>query len=189
MSPRHPRTLAATLSQRDLPLAELHAARLDGEVVAVAECFSVIDEPDDPHHRARALALSVPPRLIAERFSAAWVLGASELPPGRHQFCVDSNARVSLSSTARHELREVVIDDAEILSIAGLRVTSAMRTAIDIARSSAPFGEMECSVVAALMGIGGFGLAECIAAMNGRRNLPGKRIAAARIRESDRSAA
>ncbi|WP_349898004.1 hypothetical protein [Parafrigoribacterium soli] len=188
MPPRS-RALSPTLSCNDLPLAELHAARLDGELVVVAECFSPIDEPDDAFHRAGALALSVQPRLIAERFSAAWVLGACALPPGRHQFCVDSGARVCLPGSSRHELREVVINDAEVITLAGLRLTTPLRAAVDIARSSPEFGQFEAGVVRALMALGDFGASDCAAAMNRRRNLPGKHLAVARLRACETLAA
>ncbi|HXD61246.1 MAG TPA: type IV toxin-antitoxin system AbiEi family antitoxin [Lacisediminihabitans sp.] len=178
------RVLSPTLCGSDLPIAELCAARLDGEVVAVAECFSPVDEPDDAQHRARALAVSIPGRLIAERFSAAWVFGACDLPPNRQQFCADSGARICLPGSSRHEVREVVIDDREILTIAGLRLTTPVRTAVDIARSSSEFGPVERRVVRALMLLGGFDAAECAASMNWRRNLPGKHLAMTRIRES-----
>ena len=182
MSPR----LSPVLSRLDLPLAELHAARLDGELVAVDDCFSPIDEPDDTLHRARSLAMTSPRRLIAERDSAAWVLGARDRPPSRHQFCADATARTSASAASRHQFREVVIDETEILSIGGLRLTTPIRTVIDIARSSSRFTASERASAAILMNRGGFGAAECLAIMNRRRNLPGKQRALARLRDAER---
>ncbi|MHB1171667.1 MAG: type IV toxin-antitoxin system AbiEi family antitoxin [Lacisediminihabitans sp.] len=182
MSPR----LLPVLSRHDLPEPELQAARLDGEVFAIDECFSPIDEIEQRYHRARSLAVLLPERLIAEQRTAAWILGALDRPPTRHQFCVDIAARVRAPNSARLTVREVVIDETEFLSCAGLRVTAPLRTVIDLARFSAAFSEEERNLVAALMPLGGFGVEDCEAAMERRRNLPGKQRAMERIRGSIR---
>jgi hypothetical protein len=176
--------LESVLCSNDLPEAELQAARLDGELYAVSECFCPIDVVADRHHRGRSLSLVLPRRVIAEQLTAAWVLGAIPFPPQRHQLCADVGRRVRSPDTARASVREVVIDDAELLSFGGLRVTTPLRTVIDLARFSPDFGDREREVVRSLMAMGGFGVDECDATMNRRRNLPGKAKALARIRES-----
>ena len=52
--------LPPVLGALDLPAPELHAARLDGEVFALDECFCPIDEIEQSIHRARALAAILP---------------------------------------------------------------------------------------------------------------------------------
>ena len=180
MTPR----LAPVLSRRDLPEAELYAARLDGEVFAIDECFCPVDEIEQRTHRARALAAILPARLIAEQRTAAWVLGVLDRPPARHQLCADAGARARPPSTARMTVREVVIDDSELLSYAGMRVTTPLRTALDLARFSTDFGPDEHSLIERLAALGSFGLAECRTALEKRRNLPGKRLALHRFRSA-----
>lgn len=166
-------------------MAELQTARLDGEVVTVNGYYSPIDEPDDIGYRAQVLSMELPGRLIAERHSAAWVFGLLDSPPAIQQFCADAGARVRSPSSSRHQIREVVIDDAETLTIGDLRVTTPLRTAIDIARFTVDFGSEDRAIVAGLMRLGGFGLADCAATMERRRNLPGKHRALARIRQAE----
>lgn len=176
--------LPSVLSRLDLPEAELCAARMDGELFAVDDCFSPIDEIECPGYRARSLLPMPSPRLVAERQTAAWVLGASDRPPARHQFCTRIAARVRVPSELRLDVREVVIDDSDILVIDGLPVTTPLRTAIDLARFSAEFGHGDRTTVSALMLLGAFGVSECATTMNRRRNLPRKQLALARIEQA-----
>ncbi|WP_394771099.1 type IV toxin-antitoxin system AbiEi family antitoxin [Lacisediminihabitans sp.] len=177
MSQRLPRVL----SGRDLPLAELTAARIDGEVYSVDECFSPLDEFEIAPHRALALLASFPPRLIAERHTAAWVLGAQPAPPTVHQFCVSIEARTRPTIALRMSVREVVIDAEDLLQVAGLPVTTPLRTAVDLVRCSGDFDDRHLPLVAELMRIGGFGVEHCAELLNRRRNLPDKRVALARL--------
>jgi hypothetical protein len=179
MTPR----LASVLCGTDLPEAELQAARLDGELYAVSECFSPVDVISDRQNRGRSLSLVLPRRVIAEQLTAAWVLGAVSFPPHPHQLCADVGARVRSPNSGRATVREVVIDEADLLIFGGLRVTTPLRTVVDLARFS-DFDDREYDAVRALMAMGGFGIDECEAAMNRRRNLPGKAKALARIRKS-----
>jgi hypothetical protein len=172
--------LPAVLSACDLPLPELQAARLDGELFAIDGCFSPIDEIEQQRHRAASLAAVVPARLIAEQHSAAWVHGALELPPARHEFCADTRARVRPSAPP-FSLREVVIDPEDVIEIGGIGVTTPLRTTLDLARFCVDFGMAERVIACRLMAIGRFEFEDCLAALNRRRNLPGKRQAIARL--------
>lgn len=178
--------LPSVLFHSDLPEAELHAAKLDGEVYRVDQCFSPIDEIEECRTRARALLLTVPTRLIAEQRTAAWIYGALPSPPWHHQFCADISARVQPSGLVALTVREVVIDAGDLADIAGLLVTTPLRTVVDLARASVGFGDVELRAVSALMRIGGFGLEECRAVLDRRRNLPHKTLALERIAESVR---
>ncbi|TAL44301.1 MAG: hypothetical protein EPN91_04690 [Salinibacterium sp.] len=175
--------LPAVLSGDDLPLAELHAARLDGELFRVDDCFSPIDEIAQPAHRARALATGLRDRLIAEQRSAAWIWGALETPPAVHQFCVVVGARVTPPGISWMTVREVVLDPSETVTLGGLQVTTPLRTAVDLARFTPDFSQPEVTMVTGLMRLGGFGLTECLDDMDRRRNLPNKRRAARFLRE------
>lgn len=174
--------LAPVLHSADLPLAELCAARLDGELVALDGAFCPIDEPVSPLHRAHAAAQAGAGRLIAEQRTAAWIWGALLSPPARHQWCVSTGARARAPHPARGVVREVVIDADEIAVLGRVRVTTPLRTVVDVARFSPVFAGEEQQLVAALIELGGIRLADCRGALERRRNLPAKTQAWARIR-------
>lgn len=175
--------LPSVLFHQDLPEAELHAAKLDGELYRIDQCFSPVDEIESRERRARSLVLTIPARLIVEQRSAAWIHGAAGLP-STHQFCADISARVRTGTLITLPVREVVITADDLVTIAGLSVTTPVRTVVDLARISADFGEDEQRMVGALMRIGRFGLEACRAVLDRRRNLPHKTLALGRIAES-----
>ena len=181
--------LPVVLFHSDLPEAELHAAKLDGELYPVDQCFSPIDEIDTRGNRAKALLRTVPARLIAEQRTAAWIYGALSRPPRQHQFCADISARVRPSGLVGITVREVVVDASDLVDIAGLLVTTPLRTVVDLARASVNFELAELRTVGELMRIGQFGFEECRVVLERRRNLPHKRLALDRITEAARRSA
>jgi hypothetical protein len=177
--------LPSVLSYPDLPEAELHAAKLDGELYRVDQCFSPVDEIETSELRARALLLTIPSRLIVEQRSAAWIYGATTLP-STHQFCTAVRARAATVTLVRLKVREVVIFAGDQVSIAGLSVTTPLRTVVDLARHSPVFDNDEFRMVGALLRIGGLGFADCRAVLDRHRNLPHKALALIRIEEAIR---
>ncbi|TFD09201.1 type IV toxin-antitoxin system AbiEi family antitoxin [Cryobacterium sp. TMT1-66-1] len=121
------------LTLNDLPLAELYAARLDGQVFQIADSWCVIDEIDGCDTRAIAAGQLVPPRAIAEQLTAAWIYGVTP-EPRRHQFCVLIGARTTTLWSARASVREIVRTPDDVRTISGVRVTTPLRTAVDLAR-------------------------------------------------------
>lgn len=178
--------LSPVLTTDDLPLAELHAARLDGELFALDACFSPIDEPSTSALRAEAIASLWPDRMIAEQRSAAWVYGVLHHPPQRHELCADLSARARPANSRHAHIREVVIDSSELVRIGRLDVTSPLRTVIDLARFCEQFGDVERSICDALMQLGNLTTEKCRTALQARRNLPGKRTALVRLGLSQR---
>jgi hypothetical protein len=178
-----PIRLKSVLSSRDLPSPELGALVLDGEAYRVDDCVATIDQASGPLIRASALALELPPRLIAEQHTAAWVWGATPLPPARHEVCADITARARPPWDARMNVREVVILHEDITVLAGVSITAPMRTAIDLARFVAEWSDDEARVVAELLAIADRSVLECARAMNRKRNLPNKKIALVRLAE------
>ncbi|MEO7372295.1 MAG: type IV toxin-antitoxin system AbiEi family antitoxin [Terrimesophilobacter sp.] len=176
--------LPAVLTRSDVPEAELCAARLDGEVYRIDECFSPIDEIEDPVLRAAALSSITPARYIAEQRTAAWVHGALRSPPAVHQFCVAAHARAKPRQRRRMIVREVEIDDSEIQPCGGITVTTPLRTVVDLARFSPLFRIDEQLIVTILLASKGFGIDDCRVALNLRHNLPGKRLALRRISDA-----
>ncbi len=80
----------------------------------------------------------------------------------------------------------MVIDDGDVEHIAGLAVTTPVRTVVDLARNSLSFDDEELEVIGTLMRIDRFGLEECRAVLDRRRNLPHKTLAVERISEAVR---
>ena len=176
-----PPLLPSVLSLFDLPEAELHAARLDGELFAIDECFAPVDEIEVSHSRGSSLAAILPPRLIAEQRTAAWVLGALNDPPRQHQLCADSAARYRCLGRPRLIVREVILDETDVITRGGTRVTTALRTVLDIARFSVDFGSPENALVRDLARIGRFSRSDALADLERRRRLPGKARASKRL--------
>ncbi|WP_150309257.1 hypothetical protein [Planctomonas psychrotolerans] len=180
MNPRPAPVLSAVLSPLDLPLAELCAARLDGELYRVDECFRPVDSPSGRAERGAALAAVAPARVIAELGSAAWVWGAVGEPPLPHRFCVDTMSRVHPGAAAGRILREVVVDRDDVVSFGGMPVTSVLRTCADLARFSL-FTDADERTVRTLLDLGGRNPGEVVAYLGRRRNLPHKRKAIDRL--------
>jgi hypothetical protein len=171
--------LPAVLTIRDLPYAELQAARLDGELMGLDAVWTPIDEPVDVRHRAMAVHADHADRVIAEQRSAAWIWGAAPAPPPRPELCVAIGSRVRAHHLA--PVREVVIDASEIAMVDGMQVTSPLRTVLDLARFSPGFGEVELAIVRTLMVDHGLGHDAVLAELRRRRNLPNKRRAVTRL--------
>lgn len=174
-----PAHLASLLSPLDLPPVELRALVLDGEAYPVGECVAAIDEP--PSAAARAATIHLPPRLIAEQHTAAWVWGAASEPPARHEVCADITARARPAFDARLCVREVVLLHEDFVTIGDLAVTTPMRTAIDLARFVAEWSDVETATLRRLLELGSCTVLDCARVMNRKRNLPGKKIALERL--------
>jgi hypothetical protein len=175
-------SLPPVLDEAELPLAERMAARLDGELFALRDVHCPVDEIERPALRLGAALAGMSPRLIAELSTAAWVWGAGP-EPTRLELCVDLRARTRPLAVPGATVREVVTVASELAEFHGRRVTTPLRTAIDLARSRAIFAGCDRDAVAELASIGGFTLEDCLACMNARRNLPAKHLAAGRLRE------
>lgn len=176
--------LNAVLYRSEFPTPELQALVLDGEAYRVDDCVAPVDEITGPLQRAAALAVELPARLIAEQHSAAWVWGAQSHPPRRHEVCADITARTRPTVGALLSVREVVLLHEDTSLLAGLAVTTPMRTAIDLARFVPRWDDSEAEIVRGLLALAGVGIVECARVMNRKRNLPNKRIALERLAAS-----
>ena len=146
-----------SITINDLPLAELYGARLDGQVFQVADSWCVIDEIDGCGARAVAASRLVPPRAIAERLTAAWIYGCAP-EPLRHQFCVLIGARTTAVWSPRVQLREIVRSPDDLRTVSGVRVTTPLRTAVDLARYAPPSASAPAvaALLARLLHFGGY---------------------------------
>ncbi|WP_045073956.1 hypothetical protein [Psychromicrobium lacuslunae] len=95
-----------------------------------------------PEHRAVAMSLYFPAqlidRLILGRFSAAWVHGCTP-PPPRVTALLDHRRRAGmLPPFTQLQVHEVTLGRFDVVDRAGVRVTSVLRTAVDLAFQPRP---------------------------------------------------
>lgn len=173
--------MSTIYSTDDIPLAELSAMRLDGELVPVDQCFAPFDDFPSPVQRASALAPLTSERLIAERRSAAWVWGALDRPPAPHEFCVAHSARVTRRPVPYVTVREVVLGEGDVLELGGVAVTSIPRTIADLVRFADAWGDSEMDTVTRLLEIGRLDAQDALRELD-RHKLPHKRRALERLR-------
>ena len=166
------------LTSEDLPLPELLAARLDGDLFALNLSFFAIDEFETPALRAASLRPHVPAHLTAERDTAAWIWGARATPPPVHEFCSGMGSRGRPGGPLAMTVREVVIEPSETRELAGLGVTDPQRTLLDLLRFATAF---DPAVAARLAELAGADRAGCAEALESRRNLPFRRRAVSRL--------
>lgn len=181
--------LPSVLGTEDLPLAELCAARIDGELFAIDDAWTPVDEPDLPAFRAAVVAVRAPRTLIVERLSAAWVHGALVAPPRLAQFCVPANERVALVDAPASIIREVRIGDADVVRLGDVPCTTVVRTAFDLLRDATLADESAIRVVAALLGDDRRDAESVRARLHASARMPHKATALARLEIAERSAA
>lgn len=170
--------LRPVLTTLDLPLAELCALRIDGQLTRLDEGFVSIDQPVDIAARAASLGVYCDDRLIVEQHSAAWVWGAITDPPVRHELCASLGARSRSVHPLRLIVREVVIGVDDWVQLGAVKVTTPLRTASDLARFSSRYDH---ALVERLLDLAGLAVADVVADLTRRRNLPRKKIALDRL--------
>jgi hypothetical protein len=138
----------------------------------------VIDQPIGIEQRAASLATYCDDRLIVEQHSAAWIWGALAQPPERHELCASIGARSRSVHPLRLVVREVVISDSDWVTVAGIRVTTPLRTAADLARFAEDF---DLQLIERLLADAGLTIDDCRHDLESRRNLPRKKIALQRL--------
>lgn len=160
--------LPAVLSHRDLSPAELAAARLDGQLLGYRESFVPVDAIDSATHRAESVPHLASSRFIAERSTAAWILGAIDTSPAPISLCLDSRDKTRAPRLDGCRIREVVIDASEWVVLGRARSTTALRTAIDLARHEE---HIEVEVLSRLLRLGTVGRADVVDALLPERRL------------------
>lgn len=170
----------------DLPLAELAAAALDGDLYRLGDGWCPVDEPIGPVTRALAIAGSIPSRVILERMTAAWIFGAGVLP-ARHQVCVDIVDRVNLPPSAGYVLREVRGVASDTLPVGAILVTTPLRTVLDLCRDVSLGSADVVPVIRHLLDGGRVDLTDAVRRLAGarQRECARTRFAAASRRDRD----
>ncbi|GAA2197383.1 type IV toxin-antitoxin system AbiEi family antitoxin [Sinomonas flava] len=117
---------------------ELQAMEHDGVLRRlIADAYVPIQCGEAPELRARGLAAILAPRLVHRtvvgRLTAAWVYGCAGRPD-TPVLLVDGSRRMStLRATHRLLVHEVYFGPFDVVELAGVRVTSPLRTAVDLA--------------------------------------------------------
>lgn len=120
-------------SDEGLSLAELTAARLDGDLIDVGEAFMPTDAVETSALRAASLGRLIPPAVALTHVSAAWIHGAISAPPSRHTVQRLSRVRTHVRDPRLvYRDRAVPIDDVTV--IGGVSVTTPARTLADLVR-------------------------------------------------------
>ncbi len=117
-----------------LSLAELTAACLDGVLVAIGGGYMPADAAETAWMRACSLRPLAETRLALVRRSAAWVHGGIAVEPARHHVQRAVGRRVRVSPDARVIYHDTVLESADTVVIAGVRVADPVRTLVDLAR-------------------------------------------------------
>jgi hypothetical protein len=171
--------LPDVLSVADLPIAELCAARMDGQVIVVDECFSPVDQPVGPSERAAALRAIAGSRAVAHGRSALWVHGLSDDPPAVHTVWVARQDRGTVRRTRRLLVRETRFLDGDLARIGRNLVVSPVRMVFDLVRDEV-FGPAEAAALTLVVAAFGLDPDVCLARIEAVPNLPGRRRALAR---------
>ncbi|MFD1212446.1 type IV toxin-antitoxin system AbiEi family antitoxin [Arthrobacter sp. GCM10027362] len=165
---------------------ELRAMRLDGLVEHVfGPAYVAAGEPVTAGHRAQAARAALPEQIrgkvVIGRLTAAWVYGCAP-PPQKVSVLLDHRFRTTSQGRCRTAaIHEVSLGPFDTAVVAGVPVTTAQRTALDIALH-AP----EEAAVPALLALSADRDLDCPLryirqALLAKSRLPGKRQALARI--------
>ncbi len=117
-----------------LSMAELSAARLDGDVVELGEAYIPADAVETRGLRAGSLAGILGDTLAATHLSAAWIHGALPDPPARHTVQRAVHHRLHWTPDRRLVYRDLAVDPADLIRVGGVHVTNATRTLADLSR-------------------------------------------------------
>lgn len=122
------------LPDERLSAAELSAARLDGDLVEIGEGYMPADAIESTTARAASLRSICGTRLVACSWSAAWIYGVLPEPPHRHSMMRGVPHRVGNLIDRRVIFHDVGVERDDIAEVAGVMVTSPLRTLIDVSR-------------------------------------------------------
>ncbi|MGW8483786.1 type IV toxin-antitoxin system AbiEi family antitoxin [Microbacterium sp. NPDC055903] len=156
--------------------AELGSCRLDGLLVEVGDGYLPADLPETAPARAASIAGLLRPELAAAGPSAAWIHGAGDRPPGRHHARPAVSRRLRAPSSIRLNVHESAVEATELVDMGGIRVTTPIETAIDLARGMGG-ADAHAWLAALAVAIGPTLLLWAQERLSIRHRMPGKRAA------------
>ncbi len=121
-----------------LSLAELSAARLDGDVVELGDAYIPADAVETRALRAGSMAGILGENLAATHLSAAWIHGVLYDAPVRHTVQRAVPRRLHRLPARSLVYRDLAVDVADLELIGGVLVTAGLRTLCDLARVEDP---------------------------------------------------
>jgi hypothetical protein len=132
-----------------LSIAELSAARLDGDLVELGEAYIPADAVETRALRAGSLRSILGDTLAATHLSAAWVHGALHDPPARHTVQRAVARRLHHVMGRRFVYRDLSVDVDDLLVLGGVWVTTPVRTLADLVRVPDPSHRYAAALMAA----------------------------------------
>ena len=151
LRPRSPGTASEVVHRDDVSPLAWAGLHLDGLLVPLWHDVSrPVHTPEGPSSRAAALAHLVPARGALARRAAAWVHTGGPAPD-RVDVLVPARARRPAPHPVRRAFEGALGDD-EVVTLAGVRVTTVRRTAVDVARWVP--GDVAAQVLHALLAAG-----------------------------------
>jgi len=118
-----------------LSRAELTAACLDGHLVELGDAYIPADAVETAALRAGSLTRLLGETLAATHLTAAWIHGGIPQPPGRHTVQRGVPRRLHVMPDRHVVYRDVAVPTTDLVLIGGVRVTTPVRTLIDLARA------------------------------------------------------
>lgn len=112
-----------------LPIAEMHAMRLDGELMLLGDSATHVDRVVDVADRLRSLGVRLRRQHIVSGRAAAWVHGAMPLPRVI-DVAVLRHRRADAPDGCSLHIRSVALH--ECVTHAGRTVTGRLRTVVDL---------------------------------------------------------
>ena len=159
--------------------AELTAACLDGDLVALGDAYIPADAVETAALRAGSLSPILGDTLAATHLTAAWVHGALPVAPSRHTVQRAVPRRLHLVPDRRLVYRDLAVAPADLLRMCGVLVTTPERTLADLAR----LGDETHSRAAQLLAASAPGLVAAAIARLDSGSLPHKRAALNLLRQ------
>jgi len=168
------------LDERTMPDAALRAAVLDGELYRIGEAYRSIDLPVDAAARAASLERATGGGAILAGRTAAWVWGVIPGLPEPRERIMPPHRGIGHSPAPvlpGWRTRTVRLGAAEVALVGGVAVTTARRTAIDLACADSS----EDAWLAGLVALAGLSIEQLIDDLAARRRLRGRDAAIARV--------
>lgn len=111
---------------------ELSAARLDGLLIEVGDGYMPPDVPEDASARIASLAPVLTAGYALSGPTAAWVHGVGDMPPACHHLQRVSAQRSRVHPKPRVVMHDRRLDACDVQTIAGVQVTTPLRTLTDL---------------------------------------------------------
>nr|WP_201469795.1 type IV toxin-antitoxin system AbiEi family antitoxin [Microbacterium hydrocarbonoxydans] len=116
-----------------LTVAELTAARIDGDLFEIGDGYIPADLVEARSTRASSIAHLIPIDTAASGPSAAWIHGAGDAPPAIHHVRRAVERRIRSTRRARIVLHDTSVASTELEVLGGVLVMTPARTMVDLA--------------------------------------------------------